>query len=122
MVECPCGGPGRRSRVVTTASNAALLLNLEGLATMAIAWLVCREKVDRRRPGCDRHAQGARPRGDQHHARRVCRASLPALPTFLAAASVGLFGIGVSPVLFILALATAAQLARGPIIRTRAAG
>ncbi|MFM9861877.1 EamA family transporter [Pseudoxanthobacter sp. M-2] len=32
----------------TAASNAALLLNLEGLATMAIAWLVFRESVDRR--------------------------------------------------------------------------
>lgn len=31
-----------------TASSAALLLNLEGLATMAIAWLVFRENVDRR--------------------------------------------------------------------------
>jgi drug/metabolite transporter (DMT)-like permease len=32
----------------TSAANAALLLNLEGLATMAIAWLVFRENVDRR--------------------------------------------------------------------------
>ena len=31
-----------------TASSAALLLNLEGLATMALAWLVFRENVDRR--------------------------------------------------------------------------
>ena len=31
----------------TTASAASLLLNLEGLATMAIAWLVYRENVDR---------------------------------------------------------------------------
>lgn len=30
------------------ASGAALLLNLEGLATMAIAWIVFRENVDRR--------------------------------------------------------------------------
>ncbi|WP_029004637.1 DMT family transporter [Azorhizobium doebereinerae] len=30
------------------AASAALLLNLEGLATMAIAWLVLRENVDRR--------------------------------------------------------------------------
>lgn len=30
------------------ASSAALLLNLEGLATMAIAWLAFRENVDRR--------------------------------------------------------------------------
>ena len=32
----------------TAASTSALLLNLEGLATMAIAWLVFRENVDRR--------------------------------------------------------------------------
>lgn len=31
----------------TTASSGALLLNLEGLATMAIAWVVFRENVDR---------------------------------------------------------------------------
>ena len=33
---------------LTTASSAALLLNLEGLATMAIAWIGFRENVDRR--------------------------------------------------------------------------
>jgi drug/metabolite transporter (DMT)-like permease len=33
---------------VTPASSAALLLNLESLATMAIAWVVFRENVDRR--------------------------------------------------------------------------
>ena len=32
----------------TAATSASLLLNLEGLATMAIAWLVFRENVDRR--------------------------------------------------------------------------
>ncbi len=32
----------------TDASSAALLLNVEGLATMAIAWLVFRENADRR--------------------------------------------------------------------------
>jgi drug/metabolite transporter (DMT)-like permease len=32
----------------TMASSAALLLNLEGLATMAIAWVVFKENVDRR--------------------------------------------------------------------------
>jgi drug/metabolite transporter (DMT)-like permease len=32
----------------TPASTAALLLNIEGLATMGIAWLVLRENVDRR--------------------------------------------------------------------------
>jgi len=34
--------------VRTDAASAALLLNLEGLATMSIAWLVFRENVDRR--------------------------------------------------------------------------
>jgi drug/metabolite transporter (DMT)-like permease len=33
---------------LTTASTGSLLLNLEGLATMGIAWLVFRENVDRR--------------------------------------------------------------------------
>jgi drug/metabolite transporter (DMT)-like permease len=33
---------------LTTASTAALLLTVEGLATMAIAWLVFKEHVDRR--------------------------------------------------------------------------
>ena len=32
----------------TAPSSAALLLNLEGLATMAIAWMVFKENVDRR--------------------------------------------------------------------------
>src|SRR5262249_52862026 len=32
----------------TAASGASLLLNLEGLATMAIAWIAFRENVDRR--------------------------------------------------------------------------
>lgn len=32
----------------TTASSGSLLLNLEGFATMAIAWIVFRENVDRR--------------------------------------------------------------------------
>ncbi|HET7717618.1 MAG TPA: DMT family transporter, partial [Bauldia sp.] len=32
----------------TSGSAAALLLNVEGLATMAIAWIVVRESVDRR--------------------------------------------------------------------------
>ena len=32
----------------TSAASASLLLNLEGLATMAIAWLAFRENVDRR--------------------------------------------------------------------------
>ena len=33
---------------LTSASTGALLLNTEGLATMAIAWVVFRENVDRR--------------------------------------------------------------------------
>ena len=33
---------------VTPASTGSLLLNTEGLATMAIAWIVFRENVDRR--------------------------------------------------------------------------
>jgi drug/metabolite transporter (DMT)-like permease len=33
---------------LTTAATGSLLLNLEGLATMGIAWLVFRENVDRR--------------------------------------------------------------------------
>jgi drug/metabolite transporter (DMT)-like permease len=33
---------------LNTASRSALLLNLEGLATMAIAWIVYRENVDQR--------------------------------------------------------------------------
>lgn len=33
---------------LTTASSGSLLLNLEGLATMGIAWVVFRENVDRR--------------------------------------------------------------------------
>ena len=37
-----------RGLSVTPASSAALLLNVEGLATMAIAWLVFREQTDRR--------------------------------------------------------------------------
>jgi len=32
----------------TSATSASLLLNLEGLATMLIAWIACRENVDRR--------------------------------------------------------------------------
>jgi drug/metabolite transporter (DMT)-like permease len=33
---------------LTSSSTASLMLNLEGLATMAIAWIVFRENVDRR--------------------------------------------------------------------------
>ena len=32
----------------TSAASGSLLLNLEGLATMGIAWVVFRENVDRR--------------------------------------------------------------------------
>ena len=43
-------GPGllMLGLATTAASSAALLLNLEGLMTMAIAWLAFRENVDRR--------------------------------------------------------------------------
>ena len=37
-----------RGLTLTPASTGALLLNTEGLATMAIAWVVLRENVDRR--------------------------------------------------------------------------
>lgn len=43
-------GPGllMAGLATSSASSASLLLNLEGLATMAIAWVVFRENVDRR--------------------------------------------------------------------------
>ena len=44
----------------TPASTASLLLNLEGLATMAIAWLVFRENVDRRLLPARRRSSPAR--------------------------------------------------------------
>lgn len=140
---------------LTTASTGALLLNLESLATMAIAWLVYRENVDRRLLlgalaiiggavllswngealrldsgalliagaclawGLDnnftRKISGADPvtiamlkgliAGTANVALAMAAGfSLPALPVALAAGVVGFFGIGVSLVLFILAL------------------
>jgi drug/metabolite transporter (DMT)-like permease len=41
-------GKSEATLSVTPASSAALLLNVEGLATMVIAWLVFREHTDRR--------------------------------------------------------------------------
>jgi drug/metabolite transporter (DMT)-like permease len=44
----------------TTAASGSLLLNLEGLATMGIAWVVFRENVDRRLQLGLRSAAGSR--------------------------------------------------------------
>ena len=138
-----------------SASSSALLLNLEGLATMAIAWLVYRENVDRRLllgaaailagavllswegQGISLNAGALLIAGacmawglDNNFTRRISAAdpvtiamlkglvagtvnvglaviagaSLPALPIIAAAAIVGFFAIGVSLVMFILAL------------------
>lgn len=140
---------------LTSASSAALLLNLEGLATMGIAWLVYKENVDRRLLiGAFSILAGAvllswQGQGvafslgallvagaclawglDNNFTRKISAAdpvmiamvkglvagtvniglalaagaSLPAVPTISAAAAVGFFGIGLSLVLFILAL------------------
>jgi len=137
------------------ASDSALLLNLEGLATMAIAWLVYRENVDRRLLfGAAAILAGAallswEGQGvalntgalliigacvawglDNNFTRKISAAdpviiamlkglvagavniglavivgaSFPALPVAAAAAAVGFFAIGVSLVMFILAL------------------
>lgn len=139
----------------TPASTASLLLNVEGLATMAIAWLVFRENVDRRlligaaailagavllswNGGPDSIGRGAwyilgacLAWGiDNNLTRKLSSAdpvqiaslkgivagtvnltialgrgaALPALPTIFGAGIVGLFGYGVSLVLFVLAL------------------
>lgn len=141
--------------ILTTASSAALLLNVEGLATMAIAWLVYRENVDRRLlAGAFAILAGAvllswNGRGlafdpgallvvgaciawglDNNFTRKISAAdpmviaalkglvagivniglavatgaALPALPAIGAAAVLGFLGIGVSLVMFILAL------------------
>jgi len=139
---------------LTTAANASLLLNLEGLATMAIAWLVYRENVDRRLlfgalailAGAvllSWQGQGALDIGallvagaclawglDNNFTRKISAADpvviamlkglvagavnlsialasgapLPALQVAAAASVLGLLGIGVSLVMFILAL------------------
>ncbi len=139
----------------TSASSGALLLNLEGLATMLIAWVVFRENVDRRLMlgafailagatvlswsgaglrldagavliaaaclawGIDnnltRKISAADPvataalkgvaAGAGNAALALCRgAAMPPLATIGAAAVVGFFGVGVSLVLFMLAL------------------
>jgi drug/metabolite transporter (DMT)-like permease len=139
----------------TSASGAALLLNLEGLATMAIAWLAFRENVDRRLLlGAAAILAGAAllswqgggvaiDRGavlvagaclawgiDNNLTRKISAAdpvtiamwkglvagavnvalalaygaSLPAPSLALASALVGFFGVGVSLVMFVLAL------------------
>jgi drug/metabolite transporter (DMT)-like permease len=141
--------------VQTPASSGSLLLNLEGLATMGIAWLVFRENVDRRlllgaaaillgaivlswqgqgvRLGAGagliaaaclawgvdnnltRKLSSADPvliamikglaAGGVNVSVAVLRgATLPPVETIGAAALVGFFGIGVSLVLFVLAL------------------
>ncbi|MFI0843690.1 EamA family transporter [Mesorhizobium sp. IMUNJ 23232] len=139
---------------LTTAANASLLLNLEGLATMTIAWLVYRENVDRRllfgalailvgAVLLSWQGQGALDVGallvagaclawglDNNFTRKISAAdpvaiamlkglvagavnlsialasgaSLPALQVAAAAGVLGLLGIGVSLVMFILAL------------------
>ncbi|MBN9220496.1 MAG: DMT family transporter [Mesorhizobium sp.] len=140
---------------LNTASSSALLLNLEGLATMAIAWLVYRENVDRRllfgafailvgalllswegqgiafNLGALLVAGACLAWGlDNNFTRKISAAdpvaiamlkglvagtvnvglafasgaSLPGAGTILATAAVGFFGIGVSLVMFILAL------------------
>lgn len=139
----------------TTAANASLLLNLESLATMAIAWLVYKENVDRRLllgalailSGAvllSWHGGGLRPDMgallvagaclawglDNNLTRKISGAdpmsiamikglvagavnltlalvvglAIPSGLTTAAAALIGFFGIGVSLVMFILAL------------------
>jgi drug/metabolite transporter (DMT)-like permease len=140
---------------LTTASNSSLLLNLEGLATMAIAWLIYHENVDRRLlfgalailagavllswegQGVAFNAGALLVAGacvawglDNNFTRKISAtdpvtiamlkglvagtvnlglgffagASLPAMSVVSAAGVVGFFGIGVSLVMFILAL------------------
>ena len=139
---------------LTTATNASLLPNLEGLATMAIAWLVYRENVDRRlllgalvilagAVVLSWQGQGSIDLGallvagaclawglDNNFTRKISAAdpvviamlkglvagavnlsialasgaSLPTLQVIAAAGVLGLLGIGVSLVMFILAL------------------
>ena len=140
---------------LTTASNAALMLNLEGVATLAIAWIAFRENVDRRLlfgaasivagavllswsgqgvsidKGAMLVAGACLAWGiDNNLTRKISGAdpvlitmlkglvagsvnlvlaflygaTLPPSSTVLAAAVVGFFGVGVSLVMFILAL------------------
>ena len=139
----------------TTASSAALLLNVEGLATLVIAWVVFRENVDRKLAlGAVAILAGAvllswEGRGvtfdtgalfvvgaciawgiDNNFTRKISAtdpvviamlkgliaggvnitlalvtgAAFPAALTLMAAGVVGLLGVGVSLVMFILAL------------------
>ncbi len=139
----------------TNASSGALLLNLEGLATMSIAWLVFKENADRRLLAgalaivagaalLTWDGQGARLDSgalmiagaclawgiDNNLTRKISAAdpvvtamikglaagavnvalaiwmgaSAPGAPLIAASAVLGLFGIGVSLVMFILAL------------------
>lgn len=141
--------------LLNTASSSALLLNLEGLATMAIAWLVYRENVDRRlllgalailagavllswegqgvafNTGALLIAGACLAWGlDNNFTRKISATDpvmiamlkglvagvvniglalfagspLPSIPVMGAAGAVGFFGIGVSLVMFILAL------------------
>ncbi|MEP6565872.1 MAG: DMT family transporter [Mesorhizobium sp.] len=160
---------------LNTASSSALLLNLEGLATMAIAWLIYRENVDRRllfgalailagavvlswegkgvafNLGALLVAGACLAWGlDNNFTRKISAtdpvviamlkglvagivnvglglaagASFPAAPFVAAAATVGFFAIGVSLVMFILALRhlgtarTGAYYALAPFIGT----
>ena len=140
---------------LTTASAGSLLLNLEGLATLGIAWLVYKESVDRRllfgaiailagatllswtgegvsiNPGAALVVLACVAWGlDNNFTRKISAAdpaaiatakglvagsvnvaialamggSLPAHQTIMFAAILGVFGIGVSLVMFILAL------------------
>jgi len=140
---------------LSPASSSALLLNLEGLATMAVAWLVYRENVDRRLllgafailagalllswQGQGIAFDGGAPLVagacvawglDNNFTRKISAAdpveiamlkglvagvvnialgllagaSFPAPSIVAAAGAIGLFGIGVSLVMFILAL------------------
>lgn len=139
----------------TSASSAALLLNVEGLATMGIAWVVFRESVDRRLMmgavailagavllswqgsaagfglgalaivgacvawGIDNNLTRKLSSGDPLQIAMIKGlvagavnlalafgrgATLPALPMVAGAGLIGLFGYGVSLVLFVLAL------------------
>ena len=141
--------------VSTSASSASLLLNLEGLATMSIAWGVYRENADRRivlgafailagavvvswQGGASGFGAGALAIAaaclawgiDNNLTRKVSGAdpvqiaaikglvagatnlglalalgaAMPSLPLVVSAGIVGLFGYGVSLVLFVLAL------------------
>lgn len=140
---------------LTTAATSSLLLNLEGLATMAVAWLVYRENVDRRLlVGAAAILAGAMVLSwegqgvsfslgallvagaclawglDNNFTRRISASdpvmiamlkglvagsvnvglgfaigdSLPGITSLAAAAALGFLGIGVSLVMFILAL------------------